>query len=134
MLAAVLRLVETIGGVVHAVGVLRGEEQRLRAIHPHVCTLERDRGDVLHLARRQMRLADDVAAGAVNHVGVFGIWHHIAIFDDAYGVPFAIRDFAVVAPVGDADRAAFLLAGTHPVGKRIGDADVIELRRGLVEP
>src|SRR5262249_39751861 len=48
--------------------------------------------------------------------------------------PLAIADRSKVAAARDAHRAALLLAAADPVREVGGDADVIELRGGLVVP
>src|SRR5262249_11739594 len=58
----------------------------------------------------------------------------VAVFDGAHRVPVALGDLAVVAAARDAHRAALLLPGAHPIGEGRGDARVVELRGGLVEP
>ena len=131
---AVGRLVKMIGRVVHAVRVLRRKKQGLGAVHADTGAFERDRRDVLHLPRRQMRFRHDIPPGAIDDVGIEGIGYDVPVLDRTDRMPVAKRDLAVVAASGDADRTAFLLARADSIRECVGDADVVELRRRLVEP
>ena len=49
-------------------------------------------------------------------------------------MPLAKRDRAIVAPAGDANRSAFLLAAAEAIGERVIRADVKKLSGRLVVP
>src|SRR3981081_3755140 len=49
-------------------------------------------------------------------------------------MPVAVVALAVVAAARNAQRAALLLAGADTIGECGRNADVIQLRRGLIEP
>ena len=133
-LSGVRGLVEPVGRVVHAVRILRCEEQRLGAIDADVRAGERNRRDVLYLAGTQIGPGDFIAPGAKDHVGIERIGHRIAVFDDTDRMPVAESDFAIIAAAGDAHRPAFLLPGADAIGKAIADSKPIQLRGRLVEP
>ena len=59
-----------------------------------VATASRDlrhRCHVLYLPCRQMRFRHHIPARAEHHVGIEGIGNHIAVFDDADGMPLSLQ-------------------------------------------
>src|ERR1700716_4340146 len=81
-----------------------------------------------------MKLRNDVASGSVDDIRIERIRRNIAVFNDSNRVPVPVGDLTVVAAARNAHRAAFLLAGANAIGERGRDADVIQLRRWLIEP
>src|SRR5205085_9157410 len=87
--------------------------------------------DVLGLPGRAIIAA---RLAAINDIRVERVGRDVAVFFDAYGVPFAEGDLPVVAARGDPCRAALLLPAVDPVGELVVCDDVIKLRRRLVVP
>ena len=88
-------------------------------------------GNVLRLPGALVEAGD---LAPIHDVRVERVGGYVSVFLHAHGMPLAVGDLAVVAPAGDAHRAAFLLSAQHVVGKGVVGADVVKLRRGLVVP
>src|SRR4051794_22701431 len=111
----------------------RRKHNRLGPIHA-IVTANRDRSDILNLPGAPVEARDFIASGPINDVVVQWVRRDIAVLDHADGMPVSKSDFTVIAATGDADRTALLLPTTNFVRESVHDADVIDLRRGLVVP
>src|SRR5437764_14214791 len=60
---------------------------------------------------------------SVDDIGIERVGSHVAILFCGHRMPLANRNLAIIAPAGDADRAALLLSAANPVWKRIVGAD-----------
>ena len=109
----------------------RREDQGSGAIEPVLPRAQHCRRNILGLRGRAVEAGD---SASIYQIGVERIGSDVAVFLDAYRVPVAKGDGAIVAAAGDTNAAAFLLSAVHPVGKLIVGNDVVELRGGLVVP
>src|SRR3954462_15153129 len=130
---AVFGFKEHIGGIEKKMWIEWRKHNRLGAFYA-IVTANWNRRDVLNLPRAPVEARDLVAPGAINNVVVQWIRRDIAVLDHADRMPVSKSDFTVIASTGDADRTALLLPTTNFVRESVHDADVIDLRRGLVVP
>src|SRR5207244_3855828 len=130
-LAAVRRLEEHIAAEIEDVRINRRKKQRRSAQKAIFSGTADLRPHVLHLSRGAVETAD---LAAIDEIGIERIGRDVAVLFDADRTPFAKGDLAIVAPAGDAGRAALLLASVDPVGELVIGDDVVKLRGGLVVP
>src|ERR1035441_4577137 len=107
------------------------EHNWLSANHAKIRSGDQLRNHVLRLCRAPV-VARQLAAE--HNVGVERIGHDIAVLFRRHRMPIAKRDLAIVAPAGNASRAALLLSAAQAIGKSIVGVHVIHLRRRLVVP
>jgi hypothetical protein len=130
-IAAVGGLEENVGTEIQHVGIDRREHDRHGADEAEFTGANRYGADFLNVARRPVEASD---LAAIDKVGIQRIGRDVAVLFDAYGVPVAEADAAVITAALDSSGTAFLLRSIHPIGEAIVGNHVIELRGGLVVP
>ena len=127
-------LVEEIRGGIENVRVDRRKKNRLRAVGAHFWIGCGNGGHVLELPGGKRESGNFAAARSVHNVRIERIRRGVAVFDDPCRMPFAKRDFAVVAAARHAHRPAVLLPAANKIRKPTGRRAVKNLPRGLVVP
>src|SRR5205807_3546832 len=96
--------------------ILRREDNRLRPQDAKILRSKRLRHDVLRLPGAAVITCQ---LAAVDDVRVEGIRNNIPVFLSRHRMPLADSDLAIIAPAGNARRAALLLSAAKPVGKGV---------------